>query len=191
MLLCLWYGWRRYRSPHLASPTPLRAEEVWELFKTDPIAANRKYSNNRRFFIRGKLVIEKKVFNQPQTAYFKLPSDETPRLRCTFADMGEMAEEGTGETRGVCIISGTFQPYLDGPFVEISQCAFLGSGPASSALGSSIDSQLARSLGDSADLFAGPGPCLAPEATYLAALAFGLVRSDAATQCQWAHPRRE
>jgi tetratricopeptide (TPR) repeat protein len=193
VLLCLWYGWRWYKTPY-RPPTPLQAEAVWELFKSDPIAANRKYGN-QRFFVRGKLFIEKKVFNEPQRAFFKLASDDIPRLRCTFASVGEMVEEGTGETRGICIISGEFQPYLEGPFVEITQCEFLGSSPVSaagsSALGSSIDSQLARSLGDSADLFGGPGTCLAPEATYVAALAFGLVRSDAATQCEWAHHRGE
>jgi hypothetical protein len=223
VLFCLWYGWRWYKTPY-RPPTPLQAEAVWELFKTDPIAANRKYEN-KRFFIRGKLFIEKKVFNEPQRAFFKLPNDEAPRLRCTFASVGEMVEEGSGETRGICIISGEFQPYLDGPVVEITQCEFLGSSPVSaagaSALGSSVDRQLVRSLGDSADLFAGPGArfrstltrsasegsseilaCasgwysrfayshLAPEATYAATLPFGLVRSDALTQCQWAHHRR-
>jgi tetratricopeptide (TPR) repeat protein len=144
VLLGVWYGLRWFRTPYKPA-TPLEAEAVWQLFKTDPIAANRKYGK-QRFFIRGKLLIPKRSFNDPAVVYFKLPGDEPPQLRCTLQALGEMAEEGVGVTKAPCLIAGEFEPYTDGPFVEITKCEFIGASPSRSALGSPVGGHSATSL---------------------------------------------
>jgi tetratricopeptide (TPR) repeat protein len=145
VFLGVWYGVRWFRTPYKPA-APLEAETVWQLFKTDPVAANRKYGN-QRYFIRGKLMIPKRSFNDPAVVYFKLPGDDPPQLRCTLAALGEIAEEGIGVTKVPCLIAGEFQPYTDGPYVEITGGEFIGeSSPPRSALGAPTGGQFGTSL---------------------------------------------
>jgi tetratricopeptide (TPR) repeat protein len=135
-----YYAWGFFQS-HKKSDAPLAADAVWQEYRDDPAAANKKYAN-QRYFMVGKLVISPSGPRGPREVCFQAPGDGPLKIHCSFVAVNELAEVANGATPGSYLISGEFQPYHEGPIVEFGKCEFIGaSGPAPG--GSGVDTSQA------------------------------------------------